>query len=112
MRETMLEMPPANQLAECSSSATDRSTLGIGPRDASLMTSVGLAAGEVLTEVDVSGAVTLRQLIRKLDWPVHLVMMAVGVLVRQGLVRATQRELEVLVEPISECSSIAQAEVV
>lgn len=70
----------------------------------SLMTPLGLASGDVLTEIDWAGTMTLRQLIRKLDWPVHLVMMAVGSLVRQGLVRATQRELEVLVEPMPEWS--------
>jgi hypothetical protein len=71
-----------------------------------------LVMGELLNEVERSGATTLRQLVRKLDWPVHLVVMAVGVLVRQGLMRVTQRELEVIVEPIPEWPRAAQAEVV
>ncbi|PIQ83442.1 MAG: hypothetical protein COV75_07345 [Candidatus Omnitrophica bacterium CG11_big_fil_rev_8_21_14_0_20_63_9] len=83
-------------------SAPTETTVVLARRDGSLMTPLGLAAGEVLIEIEWSGAATLRQLIRKLDRPVYLVMMAVGVLIRQGLVRATQRELEVLVEPILE----------
>ncbi len=69
-----------------------------------------LAAGELLKEVEWSGATTLRQLIRKLDWPVHLVVMAVGVLVRQGSMRITERELEVIVEAVPECSDTAQSQ--
>lgn len=59
-----------------------------------------LAAGDLLNEVEWTGAMTLQQLIGKLDWPVPVVMMAVGTLVRQDLVRATQRGLEVIVEPM------------
>ncbi len=96
MEKAVLEMPAGDQMDELLASAT---TQLFTERDRSLMTPLGLAAGEVLTEVDSLGTATLRQLIRKLDWPVYLVMMAVGALVRQGLVRATQRELEVIVEP-------------
>lgn len=69
-----------------------------------------LAARELLNEVEWSGAVALRQLIRQLDWPEHVVMMALGELVRQGLVQVTQRELEVVVELMPEWSNAAQSE--
>ncbi len=108
MEETVSEMLVAEQTDEHSGSATAQL---FAERDRSLMTPLGLAAGEILTEVEWSGATTLRRLIRKLDWPMYLVLMAVGVLVRQGLIRATQRELEVIVEPIPKWSGVAQAEV-
>jgi hypothetical protein len=112
MEEMVLEMPPSKTSDELSGAVTDRTTLVLARRAASLMTPLGLTTGDVLTEVDSSGAITLRRLIRKLDWPVYLVLMAVGALVRQGLIRATQRELEVVVESMPEWSGAAQAEVV
>lgn len=69
-------------------------------------------AGELLNAVEWSGAMTLRQLIRKLDSPLHLVVMAVGVLVRQGLIQVTERDHEVLVEPMPEWSRVPQTELV
>ncbi len=110
MMETVLEMP-LPQTSDALSSAVTEQTTRIGARGrGSLMTPLGLATGEVWIEVDALGAITLRQLVRKLDWPVQLVMLGVGVLLWQGLVRATQRELEVLVEPIPEWSRVVQAE--
>jgi hypothetical protein len=68
--------------------------------DTPLITTLGLIEGEVLTVLEDHGATTLRGLIRELEWPARMVMMAVGALVREHLVRATQRELEMVVEPI------------
>ncbi len=65
-----------------------------------LITTLGLIEGEVLTFLEEHGATTLRALIRELEWPARMVMMAVGALVREHLVRATQRELEVILEPL------------
>ena len=67
----------------------------------SLMTPLGLIEGEVLTHVEVHGATALRRLIRELQWPATLVMMAVGALVRAGLVRAVQYDLEVILQPVT-----------
>jgi hypothetical protein len=65
--------------------------------ESSLMTPLGLVEGEVLTYLDHRRMTTLRRLNRELAWPAHMVMMAVGALIRAGLVRGVQRELEVIV---------------
>ena len=62
----------------------------------SLMTPLGLIGGEVLTDLETHGATSLRRLIRELEWPAPMVMMAVGALIREGLVRAVQHDLEVI----------------
>lgn len=69
--------------------------------DTPLITTLGLIEGEVLTFLEDHGAMTLRGLIQELDWPSRMVMMAVGALIREHLVRATQRELEVILEPFT-----------
>lgn len=68
--------------------------------EASLITTLGLVEGEVLAFLEDHRATTLRGLIRELEWPSRVVMMAVGALVRERLVRAAQRELEVILEPL------------
>ena len=68
------------------------------PPSPSLMTRVGLVEGEILTYLEGHGTTTLRRLIRDLEWTAPLVMMGVGALIREGLVRAVQHDLEVLVE--------------
>jgi hypothetical protein len=40
----------------------------------------------------------MRQLIRKSEWQAPMVIMAVGALIREGLVRGIQHDLEVIVE--------------
>ena len=70
------------------------------PEQTSLITSLGLIEGEALTYVEEHGATTLRRLIQALEWPARLVMMAVGALIRNGLVRAIPHELEVIIEPV------------
>ena len=72
---------------------------------APLMTPVGVIEGDVLAMLERDGATTLRRLIRELEWPAPLVMMAVGALIREGLVTAIQRELEVRVELLSHRSA-------
>ena len=68
----------------------------------SLMTTLGFVEGEALTYLGTHGATTLRRLIRELEWSSQMVTMAVGALVRQGLARAKQHELEVIVEAVPE----------
>lgn len=65
----------------------------------SLVTQLGLVEGDILTYLERHGATTLRHLIRSLTWRTPLIIMATGALIRGGLVRATQRELEVILEP-------------
>ena len=64
----------------------------------SLMTTIGIVEGEVLAYLDTHGATTLRHLTRELEWPTTMIMMAVGALVREGLARAVQHELEIIVD--------------
>lgn len=72
---------------------------------ASLMTPLGIVEGEALLHLEEHGATALRQLIRELEWPAPLVTMAVGALIRHGLVKASQHELEVLLEPRTLCTA-------
>lgn len=65
----------------------------------SLFTVLGIVSGEVLTLLEQQGMMSLRSLIRELPHPALLVTMAVGALVREGLVNAEQHELEVLLAP-------------
>lgn len=65
---------------------------------ASLMTPLALVEGEVLAYLDERPIVPLRRLRRELGWPADMVMMAVGALIRAGLVRGVQRDLEVVVK--------------
>ncbi|MBI4341061.1 MAG: hypothetical protein HY598_02120 [Candidatus Omnitrophica bacterium] len=65
---------------------------------APLMTTLGIVSGEILTDLEQHGPATLRYLIRELNWPVPVVMMAVGALIREGLIQARQHELEILIE--------------
>ena len=67
---------------------------------ASLMTPLALVQGDILTQLEEYGATTLRHLIRSLEWPSRMVMMGVGGLIRQGLVRGVQLELDVVIEVI------------
>ena len=70
-----------------------------GSWEASLITQLGLVEGDVLTYVETHGARSLRRIIRDLQWPASLVMMAVGALIREGLVCGIQREIDVVVGP-------------
>ncbi len=70
-----------------------------GASRSSLMTSLGLVEGDLLTYLERHGATTLRRLIRESDWPAPMIMMGLGALIRQGLARALQHDLEVIVEP-------------
>jgi len=65
----------------------------------SLMTPLGVVEGEVLAYLDGHRIVTLRHLNRTLASPPYLVMMAVGALIRAGLVRGVQNDLDVILKP-------------
>jgi DNA-binding MarR family transcriptional regulator len=70
---------------------------GAEAQPGSLITPLGLVEGDVLTYLEEHGATSVRRLIRALDWPAPMVLMAVGALVRERLVRAVQHDLEVIV---------------
>lgn len=63
-----------------------------------LMTTIGLIEGEVLTYLEDHGSTTLDELALSLEWPCRFIWMAVGALTRQGLVHVTQHELDAIVE--------------
>ena len=63
-----------------------------------LITQLGLAEGDVLTCLEEHGFTTLRRLIRELDWPASIIMMAIGALVRARLILAIQHDLEILIQ--------------
>lgn len=64
-----------------------------------LITMLGVVEGDILLYLDICGATPVRRLIRELAWPGAMVTMAVGALIREGLVRSHQHELDVIVEP-------------
>lgn len=66
---------------------------------ASLMTPVGVVEGDILTYLEQHDAVTLDQLIQQLAWPSLVIVMAVGALIREGLIRASQFGKDFLVRP-------------
>lgn len=65
----------------------------------SLMTTLGIISGEALTLLERNGAMSLRSLIRELPWAMPVITMAIGSLVREGLIKAEQHELEIILEP-------------
>ena len=66
----------------------------------SLLTPLSIVEGEALIYLERHGATPLRRLTRELEWPSPMIMMAVGALIREGLARAAQHELEVIVESV------------
>ena len=77
---------------------------------ASLMTPLGLISGDVLTYLEERGATAVRRIVRDLEWPAQMVTMAIGALIREGLVRAVQHDLEVIIEAVAERPVVAQDE--
>lgn len=67
-----------------------------------LVTSLGLVEGEVLLYLEEHGPTSLQELIRELEWSARLVVMGVGALIRQGLIRGIQKDVTVVVslEPV------------
>ena len=64
----------------------------------SLMTLLGLVEGDILDYLEIHGPASLRRLIQRLEWPANIITMAVGSLIRHGLVHGEQRELEIMLE--------------
>ncbi len=75
----------------------------------SLMTPLGIVSGEVLLFIEKNGTTTLRNLIHELPWPATLIVMGVGVLIRNGLVQGVQHDLEVTLELTSQPSEAVLA---
>ena len=64
-----------------------------------LIPSLGLVEGEVLSYLEEHGEATLHGLTRVLDWSTAPIAMAVGAVIREGLVRGIRHDLEVVLEP-------------
>ncbi len=80
------------------------------PMCRSLMTPLGIVEGEVLEYLERHQTATLRQLTRTLASPSYMVMMAVGALTRAGIVRATQRDLEIVVKSRTPLQDLSEAD--
>jgi DNA-binding MarR family transcriptional regulator len=66
----------------------------------SVETALGIVEGDVLLYLDRYGATPMRRVIRELGWPSPMVTMAIGALIREGLIGAKQHELELVLEPL------------
>lgn len=67
---------------------------------AKLTTTLGLIEGEILTYLENFGNTTVTELTRNLEWAHPLLLMALGVLVRNRLVTIDKHELELMVKPL------------
>jgi hypothetical protein len=80
---------------------TSTATADSAPRR-SLMTPLGVASGDVLSLVEARGSASLTRVLHELQqWPVPLVLMAVGALIREGLVLGTGQGWELVLERLS-----------
>lgn len=62
--------------------------------NASLMVWLGITEGEVLEFLETRGPTALYRMIQALDRPSSMVVMAVGALIREGLVKGNEQRLE------------------
>ena len=80
----------------------DGNTLTNGIQQASpIITLLGVLSGEILTYLEKCEKATAAQLSRELGWTVPMVMMAIGTLIREGLVLAHPSNLEIVIQPRS-----------
>ncbi len=75
--------------------------MGVTRGDPSLMTLVGIAEGEVLEALETGGPAAMASVLEQSQLPMPLVLMSVGALVRDGLVRATKSREHVRLESIT-----------
>ncbi len=64
-----------------------------------IMAVLGVVEGEILERLESSGPMPLYRLIQAQEQPASLVMMAVGALIRQGLLTGNEHRLELVREP-------------
>lgn len=70
--------------------------------NSSLVTTLGLIEGEILSYVEAHGATTLGRLMQDLSWPSQQIVMAIGALLRQGLVSGVTRDFELVLDAVPE----------
>lgn len=81
-----------------------------GPRMC-LMTELGLLEGEILLYLEAQGATDLRTLISKIPWSSQQILMAIGSLIRRGVVSGTQHSSGLLLGLAMEDSRLTALEV-
>lgn len=59
---------------------------------------LGIVEGDLLEYLEAHGPTSVYRLVQSQDWPAPLVLMAVGALARQGLVRGSERQLELVLD--------------
>ena len=64
-----------------------------------LNTTISIVEGEILTYLEKHGFSRLKKVIRDLEWPMAEVMMAVGALIREGLIEVRRDRFGVLLSP-------------
>ncbi len=67
---------------------------------ASIITVLGIVEGEVLLYLEEHGFARLRKIVRVLEWPMAEVMMAIGALIREGLVEVRRDRFGVILQPV------------
>ena len=77
-----------------------------GSKEVLLITLLGMVEGEVLTYLDAHGTTALHHLAQTLEWPMPLIIMAAGALIRRGLVRGIQSRQGTVLEPQSEAAPV------
>lgn len=68
------------------------------PPQISLLMSLNLIGGEILLCLENCGSITARQITRQLQWPLDLVFMAIGALLREGLIHVSRRQGQIRLE--------------
>ena len=63
-----------------------------------LMTRIALVEGNVLERLENEKIIILRELIKDLDWEPCAISMAVGSLMRQGMIECTEYNQDVFIE--------------
>lgn len=87
----------AERLKQQRSSLSDRSTSTQIP----LISQLGIVQGEILSCIERKGSATLDRLMKDLVWPRHILVMAVGALIYQGLVRGFQSGHSVVLKVVT-----------
>lgn len=66
--------------------------------DASLMTPIGIAEGDMLFYLEQKGTAYLGDMATHLEWPKPVMMLAAGALIRNGLIKARRYDNHIVLE--------------
>lgn len=65
-----------------------------------LITRLALIEGSILERLEMDRVVELRELMEELEWEPCTIAMAVGSLVRQGMIKSTERGQSIFIEMV------------